>query len=468
MKTPILFSLSVSFLLSACTVGPDYVRPTLPTAAGYPEALVGGVDLTTQWWQGFGDNQLDTFVGQALAANVDLKLAAARVEEATAGLADVAGAQLPAVDATGGVTKSKISDRGFIPIDATNGRSRLIYRTGLVTAFELDFWGKLRRATEAAQAQLLATQEGRVQVELAVVTSVVRTYALLRASEVQQRSAEEISATRLEESRLVAERSKLGAANASEQALAEVNLAVAISAQADARRAHAAAEHLLGFLVGQPDLVVAPRSGAALSVPPVPAVGLPAALLRYRPDVSAAEQSLVSANARIGFVRAAALPTFALTAALGNESRDFSRLWTSPSGTTSLGLDVRAPLFDFGRNAAREAGAVALQHQAAANYEKTLLTAFREVRDALVDIRETMAADAAAVRREQAAREAFRVAEARRTLGQLPLLDYLLARRQLAESLAAVAKVRAERLGAQVDLIKALGGARVDQVAAPR
>ncbi len=468
MKTSILYSLSASFLLSACTVGPDYVRPTLLIDTVYPEAPAGGVGLTTQWWQSFGDAQLDALVVQALAANVDLKLAVARVEEATAGLADVAGAQWPTVDVAGGVAKSKISDRGFIPINATNGRSRLVYRTGLTTSFELDFWGKLRRATEAAQAQLLATREGRGQVELAVVTTVVRTYALTRATEVQQRSAEEITAVCLEESRLVAERFKLGSANRGDQAHAEVNLATAIAVQADTRRAHAAAEHLLGFLVGQPDLVVGPRSGVALTVPPVPAVGLPAALLRNRPDVVAAEQMLVAANARIGFVRAAALPTFTLTGAFGNEGRDFSRLWTSPSGTTSLGLDLRAPLFDFGRNAAREAGALALQHQAAAHYEKTLLTAFREVRDALVDIRETLAADAAALRREQAVREAFRVAELRHKIGQLPLLDYLSTRRQLAETLAAVAKVRAERLGAQVDLIKALGGARVDEVTLPR
>ena len=465
MKTPVSLLLPVSFLLSACAVGPDYVRPETPTAGAFPEATPGGVAVGEKWWQGFDDAQLSAFVEQALVANVDVRVAAGRVEEAAAGLADVAGAQLPQIDGTAGAAQSKVSDNGYTPISSTNGRNRTVYRAGLATSFELDFWGKLRRASEAARAQLLATTEARTQVKLAVATSVVRAYALAQSAAVQQRSAEELVAIRTEERRIVGLRFAVGAANAADRAQAEVNAAGAVAALSDARRARASAEHLLGFLVGRPDLILPAKASVALALPPPPAAGLPSDLLRGRPDVRSAEQTLVAANARIGYVKAAYFPTFTLTGALGNESRDFSQLFTAASATSNLGLDLRVPLFDFGRTTARVEGAVALQHQAAANYEKTVLTAFREVRDALTDVRETSAAASAAGLREAAAREAFRVAEARQAAGQLPLVEHLLARRLLAESQAAVARVRYDRIGAQVDLIKALGGARIEAAA---
>lgn len=461
MKTSFSLLLPVSFLLSACAVGPDYVRPVTPTAGAFPEATPGGVAVGEKWWQGFGDAQLSAFVEQALLANVDVRLAAGRVEEAAAGLADVAGARLPQVDASAGAARSKVSDNGYTPISSTNGRNRTVYRAGLATSFELDFWGKLRRATEAARAQLLATTEARTQVELAVASSVVRTYALAQSAAVQQRSAEELVAIRTEERRIVGARFAVGSANASDRAQAEVNVAAAVATLSDARRVRANAEHLLGFLVGRPDLVL-PTAGSVALVPPPPAAGLPVDLLRRRPDVLAAEQALVAANARIGYVKATYLPSFTLTGALGSESRDLAQLFTAASATSSLGVDLRAPVFDFGRGAARVEGAVALQHQAAATYEKAVLTAFREVRDALSDVRETIESARAAELREASAHEAFRVAEARRAAGQLPLAEHLLARRLLAESTAAVARVRHDRIGAQVDLIKALGGARVE------
>ena len=461
MKTSFSLLLPVSFLLSACAVGPGYVRPETPTAGVFPEATPGGVAVGEKWWQGFGDAQLSAFVEQALLANVDVRIAAGRVEEAAAGLADVAGARLPQIDASAGAAQSKVSDNGYTPISSTNGRNRTVYRAGLATSFELDFWGKLRRATEAARAQLLATTEARTQVELAVAASVVRAYALAQSAAVQQRSAEELVAIRTEERRIVGSRFAVGSANASDRAQAEVNVAAAVATLSDARRVRANAEHLLGFLVGRPDLVL-PTAGSVALVPPPPAAGLPVDLLRRRPDVLAAEQALVAANARIGYVKATYLPSFTLTGALGSESRDLAQLFTAASATSSLGVDLRAPVFDFGRGAARVEGAVALQHQAAATYEKAVLTAFREVRDALSDVRETIESARAAELREASAQEAFRVAEARRAVGQLPLAEHLLARRLLAESTAAVARVRHDRIGAQVDLIKALGGARVE------
>jgi multidrug efflux system outer membrane protein len=461
MSKPLLSGLAAAFLLSACAVGPDYQRPAVPAAAAFPEGKGGKAAISADWWAGLGDARLTQLVEQALKNNTDVRIAAGRVEEASAGLADVAGAQLPAINGGGSATRNVVSNDAYTSI-STFGRTRKDYTAGLSTTFELDFWGKLRRATEAARAQLLSADEARHQVELGVVSSVVKAYALVRSADVQQASAAEILAVRDEELRIIQQRSKVGSAGANEIAQAEVARSAAVSALSDARRSRAQAEHLLGFLVGVPDLVLASQVATPGATPPPPAAGLPADLLRRRPDVVSAEQALVAANARIGYAKAAYFPSFSLTGAVGAESKEFSSVFGQGNGTSLLGLNMSVPILDFGRTAAHVDAAVAAQHQAAAAYEKAVLTAFREVRDALSDVRETMASMQAALRREKAAREAFRIAEARRQQGQLDPMEFLAARRQLAESQVAVSRVRLDRLGAQVDLVKALGGARPD------
>lgn len=462
MKLSIRLLILSASLLAGCTLGPDYVRPATPTAPGYPEARKGGAQIATEWWQSFGDPELDALMVRALAVNTDLRLAVARVEEASAGLAEVAGASWPQVDL--GVTSQqiKISEGGFNPNLALNGRIRTNQRAGILTAFELDFWGRLRRAEEGAKASLLGAEEGRRVVLLAVGATVVRAYAQVRAAEVRVAAADEILATRDAEVRLVAQRTQVGAAGPAEIAAAEVARSSAVARRSTERRGRAMAEHLLGALTAQPALVLKPRKQDALRLPAPVAAGLPADLLRQRPDVVAAEQALIAANARIGFVKASRFPTFTLTGALGTESPELGGLLGERNSTSTLGLGLQLPIFDAGRGAARVDAATALRNQAAAAYEQAVLNAFREVRDALVDVRETATAAAAADRQARAAGEAFRVAVARQGAGQAGPDELLVARRALAESQAGVAAVRMERIGAQVDLIRALGGARPD------
>lgn len=450
--------------LTACTVGPDYTRPQVPSASSYPEKIESTQKISSKWWRELGDESLNQHVQKALRANVDLRLAAARIEEAQAGLDDIAGAQFPEIDANAGYAKNRISAQGYSSISPTNGRSRPLYRGGLSTVFELDFWGKLRRAEEGARAQLLAAREAKKQVQLALTASVVRAYTTLRLADTQWATATEIKTARDEELRILNEKFKVGSASAADLALAQVNQANALTALSETTRLRAQAVHLLGSLIGEPALVVQANANLTLPVPPVPAAGLPSDLLRQRPDVIEAEQNLITANARIGYAKAAYFPTFSLTGALGLESREFSALTNSASSTSTLGVDLRVPVLDFGRTTARVDATIAVQHQAAARYEKTVLQAFREVRDALVDVRETTLSAQAASQREVAAGEAFRVAENRFQQGQMAPLDFLSARRALAESQSAVAKVRADRIGAQVDLIKALGGSTVAEI----
>lgn len=464
----ILSQVLVVLFLTACAVGPDYERPTVPTDTAYAEKSDSTEAISSEWWKGLGDSKLNDLVVTALKANADIRIAAARVEQATASFEDVSGAQLPQIDASAGYSKNKISQGGYTPISADNGRNRSLYRAGLSTSFELDFWGKLRRATEGARAQLLAAEGARAQVELAITSSVVRTYAVLRSTDVQWQAAQEVVRIRQEEQRIIEEKFKVGSAGATDRAQAEVNLAAAVSSLSDAVRNRAQAEHQLGFLIGQPNFTLTEKFTSPLTLPPPPAVGLPSDLLRRRPDVFVAEQNLITANATIGYVKAAYFPSFSLTGSLGNESRELNGLFSSGTSTSSVGLGLNIPLLDFGRTTSRVEGAVAARNQAATLYEKTVLNAFREVRDALVDVRETLAAAQAAERRESSAQEAFRVAQARQKQGQISPVEFLTARRLLAESQASVARVRFDRLGAQVDLIKALGGAPVDFVPATK
>ena len=464
----ILSQLFVVLFLTACAVGPDYERPSVLTDTAYAEKSDSTELISSEWWKGFGDEKLNDLMATALKANADIRIAAARVEQATASFEDVSGAQLPQIDGNAGYSKTKISEGGYNLINPTNGRNRSLYRAGLSTSFELDFWGKLRRATEGARAQLLAAQGARTQVELAITSSVVRTYAVLRSTDVQWQATQEVVRIRQEEQRIIEEKFKVGSAGATDRAQAEVNLAAAIAVSSDAARSRAQAEHQLGFLIGQPNFTLSEKFTTPLTLPRPPAAGLPSDLLRRRPDVFVAEQNLITANANIGYVKAAYFPTFSLTGALGNESRELTGLFSAGTSTSSVGLGLNIPVFDYGRTAARVEGAVAAQHQAAVLYEKTVLNAFREVRDALVDVRETLTATQAAERRESSAKEAFRVAQARQKQGQISPVEFLTARRLLAESQASVARVRFDRLGAQVDLVKALGGAPVDFVPAAK
>lgn len=455
----------VAGLLAGCALGPDYRRPATPSAEAYPEAGKGGAAIRDEWWKSFGDPVLDELVGRALAANADLALAAARIREAQAVLGETEGAGLPQFDASAASQRIKISQGGFNPNLALSGRTRTNQRLALGTSFELDFWGRLSRAEEGARARLLAAREARLVVELGVGAAVVRAYALLRAADVQVAAAEEIAAVRVAEGDWLARRARLGAASPAEVAAAEVATAEAVARRADHRRVRAAAEHLLGQLTARPALVVVPRAESAWRAPEAVAPGLPSDLLSRRPDVVAAEQALVAANARIGFVQATRLPAFSLTGSLGTESRDLEALFGPGNTAGSIGLGATVPVLDFGRGAARVEGAVAQHEQAAAAYEQAVLNAFREVRDALVDVRETSAAVTSAARMAAAAEESLRIARARSAAGQDGPDDLLRARRLNAEARAAVAGVRAARITAQVDLIRALGGARPDEPA---
>lgn len=447
----------LALLLAGCAVGPDHVKPSPALPDSLPGARPDGARLAPDWWRSFRDPELDRLVERAFVANADLRAAVARMEQAGSQFEQVEAAAYPQLSGTGSDVGSRISQGSFLPINSNFARSRRSYRAGLATSFELDFWGRVRRAEEAARARLLAGEEAARNVRLTLAASVVRAYAALRAADEQSGASDELVAVRTAEAELVRRRAAVGAAAPSESALAEEALASALAARTDVRRRRAQAESLLGFLTGEPACVLPVRS-VPMRAPAPPAAGVPAAVLARRPDVRAAEQALAEATARVGLEVASRLPTFSLTGAFGTESRELTDMFTGPTQTRSLGVDFAFPILDWGAGAARVEAAESGVKAAAADYERTAYQALREVRDALTDVRESGVAARAADRVEQATREFHRLALARSEAGQAGPAELLEARRRLAESRIVVARLRFERVAAHSDLCRALGG----------
>lgn len=450
--------------LAGCAVGPDYKRPE----AALPEAYVASAEAAAaptpaapvekEWWKLFQDATLNDLVLQAQAHNHDLLLAVAKVEEAE-GLAREAGAAFfPQIDANASSGRNEISMKTD-PLPAANTqRLRDSRKASLSTSFEIDVWGRLRRANEAARAQMLSSRYARDTVELSVASLVTNAYLSLRAADADLALTRDTVQTREKALAIVRSKQEAGSASPLDIHQAESILAVAQAQEAGLRRQRAVAETQLALLSGNPGLKIAAGDLRQLPLPPVPPAGLPSSLLEARPDIRQAEETLVSANARIGVAKAALFPTLSLTGSLGSESAALANLFTSAAGAWSLGLAATVPLFDFGRNAARIDQATAVQKQALITYQKTVQTAFKEVNDALVGLRENGEAETAQAKRVQATRKTLELAQLRYEAGYSPFLDVLDAQRSANDAQLDYISTRQSRLSSAVDLFKALGG----------
>ena len=332
-------------------------------------------------------------------------------------------------------------------------------RLALSTSFELDFWGRLRRALEAARAQALGTRYARDVVTLSLAGLASQAYFSLRSLDAQIALTSETLAVREQYLDMVRRRAAGGIASdldVNQAVVARVDAAAQIK---DLQRQRTLVEHQLGTLAGKLDLAL-PNAATllALPVPPVPPPGLPSALLERRPDIRQAEQQLVSANAQIGVARAAMLPALSLTSFYGGESRGLATLLDSGSNIWSLGFGLALPIFDWGRLAARTDAAEARARQSLAGYQKAIETAFREVADGLTNLEQTTATEEDLQARATAARNVLGLARARYEAGYSAYLEVLDAQRTANDAELAVVRNRQSRLSASVDLMKALGG----------
>lgn len=446
--------------LAGCAVGPDYQRPaaTLPEnfqQASEQAAPAAASAVSKEWWQLFQDKTLNELVSKALTQNFDLQSAVARVEEAE-GLAREAGATFfPQIDLGAGGSRTVASAMTATP---SSPRMRDSSKAALSTSFEIDIWGRLRRGNEAARAQLLSSRYARDTVELSVAGLVTSSYLALRAADADLVLTRSTLESRQKALDIVNHRLEGGAASPLDRYQAEGALATAQAQLADLRRQRALAESQLALLTGQPGLSLPAGDLRQLPLPPTPPAGLPSSLIEGRPDIRQAEEDLISANARIGVAKAAIFPTLSLTGSLGSESAALANLFTSAAGTWSLGLAATLPIFDAGRNSARIDQASARQKQSLVSYQKTVQTAFKEVNDALVGLRENGAGEEAQAQRVKAAEKTLELSQLRYEAGYSPFLEVLDAQRSANDALLSYVATRQSRLNSAVDLFKALGG----------
>jgi len=462
-----LTALVIALALAGCaSVGPDYKRPAVSVPQEWRTTGEGvGSMADLEWWQLFQDPVLRDLIATALEENRDLRLAVARVAEARAQLAVTRAAQFPQVDAQGSYTNQRFSQKSF-PFTALRsfpGASGLdvqqdFYRTGLELSFELDLWGRLRRATEGARADLLASAENTRTVLTTLISDVAQSYFDLLELDREADVDRQTLASRQASLELVRRRFDDGLTSELDVRRAEQELAAA-AAVPDVKRRIAQTENRLSILLGHNPGPI--QRGTALDAPRMPPqvpAGLPSTLLERRPDVREAEQKLISANAHIGEAKAAFFPRISLTGMFGLESASLSELFTGPAHVWQVGPTVTFPVFHGGQLRANLRAAEARQHQALIQYQQTIQQAFHEVDDALV-----FRAKASDIRtqqepRVQAAQRALDIANLRYISGLGTYLDVLDAQRQLFSAQVDLAGTTRDHLTAVVQVYKALGG----------
>ena len=457
-----LAGVPLALLLSGCTVGPAYQRPELAPPENHralttPAEAESLADLP--WWEVFQDPVLHDLINEALANNHDLRIAAARVEEARA-RAGVAKSYLyPELNLTAGYGLNEAS-LTTEPPQATSGDRRYEnLNASFALSWEIDLFGRLRRQNESAMAVFLATDEARQGVVLTLVADVATSYFVLRTLDLDLEIARRTLELNDETVTLYRDRLAGGVSNK-----LEVNQAVATRARTAAaipelERQIAAQENLLSLLLGRNPGPI-PR-GTALTdqylQPAVPA-GLPSALLDRRPDVRQAEQLLVSANADVGAAKALFYPTISLTGLFGGASSDLTNLADRDSQIWSIGAGLFQPLFQAGRIRRNYEAAQAAFDQALAQYVKTAQNAFREVADSLVAIDKLKLVRVEQEIGVEALREASDLARARYDQGLSSYFEVLLADEQLFAAELELANTRYGQLDAVIQLYRALGG----------
>ena len=450
-----------SLLLSGCQMmGLDYFRPKQALPDSYQETPVNAAAqaVSDQWWTLYQDPTLNDLVDKASQHNTDIKIAVARIEEADGYLREVGAALIPQVNLDSSASRYRITQTGATPLPSSVSPTRSNYNVKLSAAYELDFWGKLRRAQESARAQALASRFAKDTVELSLKSLVTGDYLLLRSLDAQIALSQATLKTREESLALTKRRLEGGVASALDVHQAEVAYSNLKAQIADLTRQRAIIEHQLALLTGTLDLKVAAGNIASLPIPPLPPVGLPSSLLEARPDVRQAEQNLIAANARIGVAKAALFPSISLTAGFGGESKDLGDVLKSASRIWSGGLSLDVPIFDSGRLNAKVDQVTAAQKQALATYQRAVQQAFVDVNDALVDLRQSAEMEASLDVSQQSAAKALEVANNRYKSGYTSYLEVLDAQRVANDSALAFVQSRQARLKATVELFKALGG----------
>lgn len=452
-----------------CAMGPNYERPDI-TAPGNHRGLEGPAQAASladvPWWELFQDPALQDLLHQALLANFDLRIAAARVEQARARAGISKSFLFPEVNLSGGYLNQQVSRQTEPPGDG-GGTDRKFtnYDLGFTLSWELDIWGRVRREHESAVALFMRSEEIRRGVVITLVADVARAYFDLRRLDLELEISRATVAINDETVAFYRRRVAGGVSNQLELDQAIANRARTATTIPELERRIAIQENLIHFLLGQPPGPIA--RGAALldeQAPPVVPAGLPSALLDRRPDVREAEQLLVAANADIGAAKALFFPTISLTGLFGGASSELSDLGTADARVWSVAAGLFQPIFQGGRIRRNYEAARARYEEALAVYQRASVNAFREVADALVTIEKL---DGVRIEREagvEALRDAAALARRRYNAGLSNYLEVLIADQYLFEFEILLARTRGEQFDALVVLYRTLGGGWTPEV----
>jgi multidrug efflux system outer membrane protein len=465
MPTAVVLFATLAVLLAGCTLGPDYRRPALLAPAQHRDAEppVPGREAVSladmQWFALFQDERLQALIKTALENNYDVRVAAARVLEAAAQLGVTRSFLLPTIDGNAAVGRERISQENFIPLAPGISPSGNVFALSLALNWEVDVWGRIRRQTEAARADLLAAEWARRAVLVTVISQVAGAYFTLRELDSELEIAQRTLASRQKSLRLTQLRLDSGVSTRLDVRQAENLLYTAAATIPLVERQMVQTENAISLLLAQPpgDIL----RGRALTEQPVPPeipAGLPSALLERRPDIRASEEGLISANAQIGAAKALYFPRISITGLLGIESADLDNFVQASARTSSIAAQALQPIFNYGRIRSLNEATQASYLRLLAQYEQTIQTAFREVSDALIGYYKT---------REQRVQQELLVAALqdrtslanKRFFGGLDnYLQVLDAERDLFDAELQLARLQRDELLNIVGLYRALGG----------
>jgi multidrug efflux system outer membrane protein len=453
------FLAALAVALAGCTLGPDYRRPDANAPAAFlyePQDAAQTAD--TAWWKSFGDPVLDALIEEALANNRNVKVAAANVEAAAAVFTQTRSAMFPQLGYTGSGARTQIGvGNGVLPGNVIPD-AYTAYQAALSASWELDLWGRIRRQSEAARANVLATDESRRGVILSLVATVAGYYLQLTGLDAQLDVARKTQGVYAESVKLFELQFQYGQ-------VSQMNVAQATSqyenasAQIPALESQIAqTENALSILVGRsPGAIARGKSLDSLALPSVPA-GVPSSLLERRPDLLQSEQQLVAANAQIGAAKALYFPQISLTGAFGSASGELSSLFTGPARVWSYAGQFVGPIFTAGAVSGQVAQAEATQRAALLNYQQSIQNAFSDVDNALVanqKLREQVAAQGRLV---AALKDYSRLARLQYDGGYAPYSTVLQAEQTLFPAELQLAALRASLLNSAVSIYKAMGG----------
>ncbi len=461
---PFAVALIAAALSAGCMMGPDYVRPKVDAPAAFrfePSATVETAN--TDWWKQFGDPVLDQLIDTALANNLNVKIAAANVEQALAVITQTRSSLYPQVGYSATGAKARIPDTGLVAAIPNYPNPQTAYQALLSVSWEIDLWGRIRRLSEAAQANMLATDEARRGVILTLVSSVAANYLTLRGLDEQLDIAKSTLATYAESVRLYQLQFKYGQTSQMtvSQAQSQYETAAAQIPQIESQIAQT--ENALSILLGRnPGAIPRGKSIYDLVLPTVPA-GVPSALLERRPDLMQAEQSLIAANAQIGAAKALYFPTISLTGALGSSSTDLSDLFKGPTRVWNYAGQIVGPIFTFGAVSGQVAQSEAAEQAALLNYQLSIQNAFADVDNALVANQKLKDQLAAQERLVAALKDYSRLAKLQYDGGYAPYSTVLQAEQTLFPSELTLAALRASVFTSAANIYKAMGGGWVTE-----